>query len=175
MEYSKFSVCNIKTMQPVAIIENPCSQPWQEMTPQGTGRHCRHCSKMVTDFTTWSDDEILRYLSAHSNVCGRFRKEQVADDDTSNYLRSVARAHVPLLHKIAAAIALVFGLLQMSCTMGASSADSHHLTGDSVAVTPVQTFGEPTLPSDSVTKGKLIVADSPVINNRKHNIVHDKK
>jgi len=151
-------------MEPVAKINDPCSQPWQDMTPEGNGRHCAHCSKIVTDFTTWSDEAILQYLSANSGVCGRFRKEQVASDETSNYLRSIARARVPLLHKIAAIFVLVFGLLQMSCNPKVeSSANNSYVTGDSVAVVTTQTQGMPMVAADSATKGKINVSDSPAL------------
>lgn len=61
------------------IIPNPCHQSWDEMTPQGQGRHCAHCQKVVTDFTGWSDTALYEFISKNKDVkfCGRFRAEQV--------------------------------------------------------------------------------------------------
>jgi len=58
-------------------IPAPCHQSWQQMTPDGQGRHCLHCSKTVTDFSKMTNDEILAYLAGTSNVCGRFNEFQL--------------------------------------------------------------------------------------------------
>src|SRR5476651_1728103 len=58
-------------------IPNPCSQNWQDMTPDQNGRHCAHCCKTVTDFTRMSDQQIIDTLSAGGKICGRFAPEQV--------------------------------------------------------------------------------------------------
>jgi len=66
--------------KPIQIsIPNPCHQSWDEMTPQGQGRHCAHCQKVVTDFTGWSDTALYEFLIKNKDVkiCGRFRAEQV--------------------------------------------------------------------------------------------------
>jgi len=62
-------------------IPQPCHQSWQQMEDRGTGRHCTHCSKTVVDFTKMTSDEIIAYLSATGNVCGRFSQPQL---DTVN-------------------------------------------------------------------------------------------
>ena len=48
------------------------------MTSEAQGRFCHSCSKTVTDFSTMTDTEILKYLSnAPGNTCGRFAADQV--------------------------------------------------------------------------------------------------
>ena len=66
-------------MQPIQNISIPeaCHQQWQQMTPIDNGRHCQQCCKTVTDFTVMTNSEILNYLSAHKDVCGRFDKERL--------------------------------------------------------------------------------------------------
>jgi len=59
-------------------IPKPCHQSWQQMESRGTGRHCVHCSKTVVDFTKMTGNEIIAYLSASGNVCGRFSEPQLA-------------------------------------------------------------------------------------------------
>jgi len=66
--------------KPIQIsIPNPCHQSWDEMTPQGQGRHCAHCQKVVTDFTSWSDTALFDFFIKNKNkeVCGRFKHEQL--------------------------------------------------------------------------------------------------
>jgi hypothetical protein len=66
-------------MQPIQMITIPqaCHQKWNDMTPANQGRYCQQCSKTVTDFTVMTNTEILSYLSAHKEVCGRFDKERL--------------------------------------------------------------------------------------------------
>ncbi|WP_295716385.1 carboxypeptidase-like regulatory domain-containing protein [Mucilaginibacter sp.] len=58
-------------------IPKPCHESWQQMTHVEQGRHCAQCCKTVTDFTTMSNNEVIAYLSAKSNVCGRFNEQQL--------------------------------------------------------------------------------------------------
>ena len=49
------------------------------MTPQGAGRHCASCQKVVIDFTQKTDAEVLTILraAAGGGTCGRFRENQL--------------------------------------------------------------------------------------------------
>lgn len=62
-------------------IPEPCSEGWSNMTPEGQGRHCKSCDKVVVDFTSMSDSEIINLLkykkSKNERVCGHFRSTQV--------------------------------------------------------------------------------------------------
>jgi hypothetical protein len=49
-------------------IPNPCHENWELMTPQEQGRHCKVCNKVVTDFTTMSNEEIIRYLTIYKRI-----------------------------------------------------------------------------------------------------------
>ncbi|PJJ52826.1 carboxypeptidase-like protein [Hymenobacter chitinivorans DSM 11115] len=68
-------------MRPSAVslrISEPCAQPWALMTPQGAGRHCAACQKVVIDFTQKTDAEILAVLAATAGqACGRFGGSQL--------------------------------------------------------------------------------------------------
>jgi len=37
-------------------IPEPCSENWDKMTPQGGGRYCLSCDKVVTDFTNMTTE-----------------------------------------------------------------------------------------------------------------------
>lgn len=59
-------------------IPQPCTQSWDDMTPDGSGRHCDSCMKTVIDFTTWSDAELFNYFTPNrGTVCGRFLNTQL--------------------------------------------------------------------------------------------------
>ncbi len=58
-------------------ISAPCHQSWQQMNPNGQGRHCLQCSKTVVDFSKMTGDEIIGYLATKTNVCGRFGEHQL--------------------------------------------------------------------------------------------------
>lgn len=59
-------------------IPKPCTQDWNQMQGIDQNRYCLHCTKSVVDFSTKSEQEILKMLSNTSeNVCGRFSKEQL--------------------------------------------------------------------------------------------------
>lgn len=128
-------------MQNTIHIPSPCNEQWDEMTPEGNGRHCATCSKTVTDFTNWETADILAYIQqGMGNVCGRFRKSQLADDaDPAVLANNISMARLPFWSKIAAIILVVLAINLSAC-----SSDEAHTTGelalgrDSVA-TVVQT------------------------------------
>lgn len=65
-------------MQPIVkiTIPQPCHQQWDSMTQATNGRFCTSCSKTVVDFTTMTDQQVIAYLSATNNVCGRISTPQ---------------------------------------------------------------------------------------------------
>jgi hypothetical protein len=60
-------------------LPQPCHEQWEDMTPEGRGRHCAACRKTVIDFTVMTDSEIAAiFLAAGSNLpCGRFLETQL--------------------------------------------------------------------------------------------------
>ena len=40
-------------------ISSPCTENWEQMQPEGKGRHCRVCSRTVVDFSLMTDREII--------------------------------------------------------------------------------------------------------------------
>ncbi len=69
----------MKKQLPIQIdIPRPCSQDWDEMTPQGQGRHCDSCNKTVIDFSSWSDTELFSFFNKNTApVCGRYLESQL--------------------------------------------------------------------------------------------------
>lgn len=60
-------------------IAEPCSQDWSGMTAGEKGRFCNACEKVVVDFTTMSDSEVLNFFKEKTNekTCGRFYRNQI--------------------------------------------------------------------------------------------------
>lgn len=55
-------------------IPEPCHENWDKMIPEGDGRHCLSCSKVVVDFTQMSLPEIHNYFHMYRDrdICGTF-------------------------------------------------------------------------------------------------------
>ena len=115
-------------MIPIIRIPKPCHEDWNAMTPNEQGRHCDSCCKTVVDFTTWSNEDILRYLTKHSaaKVCGRFTKAQAMggmpalDISAEAVVQQVARAQMGWLHKVAAIV-----VLGLSVTFATGCGEEH--------------------------------------------------
>lgn len=60
-------------------VPEPCHESWDAMTPSGCGRFCGSCQKVVVDFTTMTDGQILEvFKKAGSNTpCGHFLETQL--------------------------------------------------------------------------------------------------
>jgi len=63
-------------------VPKPCSEKWENFKPAGNGAYCGSCSKVVVDFTTMSDAEVMAFFrKPHSKTCGRFKLEQLKTYD----------------------------------------------------------------------------------------------
>ena len=41
-------------------IPEPCHEQWDKMSPAQQGRFCQQCSKTVVDFSTMTDQQVLK-------------------------------------------------------------------------------------------------------------------
>lgn len=67
-------------MKTTTTLTYPCTleQNTDNFTRVSSGQHCSQCDKVVTDFTSFSDQELLLFLQANvGKGCGIFRPEQV--------------------------------------------------------------------------------------------------
>lgn len=85
-------------MQSVQIhIPKPCHENWNNMTPDGQGRFCSSCQKVVVDFSVMSDKELLNHLSklAGQYTCGHFSVHQLNTEiKTAGSKRRISWAYV---------------------------------------------------------------------------------
>lgn len=54
-------------------LPNPCSEPWEGMTPAGCNRHCASCDKIIHDLSALTIDEAEALLEGSEEVCVRAR------------------------------------------------------------------------------------------------------
>lgn len=66
-----------KTMQ--ISVPEPCHENWDAMTPTSCGRFCGSCQKVVVDFTTMTDAQILDVFkkAGDATPCGHFLETQL--------------------------------------------------------------------------------------------------
>ncbi len=60
-------------------IHEPCSEDWDGMTPNEKGRFCNNCQKTVFDFTTATDNDIIKHIEKMKGnmFCGQFEEGQL--------------------------------------------------------------------------------------------------
>jgi hypothetical protein len=58
-------------------IPEPCQEDWQKMTQTEKGKFCGVCTKEVIDFTSKTDEDLVKILAVSKNTCGRFKKTQL--------------------------------------------------------------------------------------------------
>ncbi|TYB79698.1 carboxypeptidase-like regulatory domain-containing protein [Bizionia myxarmorum] len=58
-------------------IPEPCHENWNNMSPNEKGRFCKACDKIVHDFTTKTNEQIVKTIMDHGQVCGRFKTNQL--------------------------------------------------------------------------------------------------
>jgi hypothetical protein len=59
-------------------IPQPCHERWESLTTTTIGAFCSSCNKVVVDFTTMSDAEIVDFIMNNpAHACGRFRSDQL--------------------------------------------------------------------------------------------------
>lgn len=95
-------------------VPRPCHEDWNAMIPSDRGRFCNACTTQVVDFTNMSSDEIRDYLSKNTNVCGRFKNEQL-DSVIIQIPKSVIFSQVHFHKMFMLALLISMGTSLFSC------------------------------------------------------------
>ena len=97
-------------------IAEPCHEKWGDMSPGEKGMFCHSCKKVVTDFSTWSDEEVFAHLrdNGFQASCGRFRKDQL-NRPLLGIDPAVLHMDIPIWKKFIAALFICFSGLLISC------------------------------------------------------------
>ncbi len=104
--------------QSIAVrIPTPCHEDWKAMTPAEQGRFCNACSKVVVDFTTMDNNEIIAYFgnATSSGTCGRFNHYQLDRPLEKYEMQYPAKGQWDWFKKVAAIVITGCSLLLASC------------------------------------------------------------
>lgn len=58
-------------------VPEPCHEDWNKMTNTDKGKFCNACTKEVFDFTTYSDEQLIKKINNQDDLCGRFTSKQL--------------------------------------------------------------------------------------------------
>lgn len=80
-------------------VKEPCSENFDHFTETPEGGFCGFCQKEVIDFTTRSDEALIRYFEHRSGqTCGRFLKSQLKENQTPQDMNiNFLSKHIALL------------------------------------------------------------------------------
>lgn len=153
-------------------VPKPCHEDWNLMIPSDRGRFCNACTTQVVDFTNMSSDEIRDYLSKNTNVCGRFKNEQL-DSVIIQIPKSVVFSQVHFHKMFMLALLISMGTSLFSC----QNSDGTKQKIENVEVVeeePRMTLGIILPPKDSIynkveSKQKKNKENKGVISNNKEN------
>ncbi len=92
-------------------VKEPCKEKFSNFSKTEKGGFCQSCEKEVIDFTNFSDNELINYLS-HGNkkTCGMFKASQLKTYETN----SLQTMNNSMLHKGIAMMS--FSLLALCAT-----------------------------------------------------------
>jgi hypothetical protein len=113
------------------LIENPCHENWDAMSPNEKGSFCLSCQKNVIDFTKKSLTEIKDFftgLASSEKVCGRFETKQLDALNFEDFFRQF-KGWI-LLKKIALVFFFVFGLSLFGSAQHAPKEREIHMLGE---------------------------------------------
>lgn len=130
-------------------IPTPCSEDWAKMTPIDQGRHCVVCQKKVTDFSEFTDQQVVAFYGKPENgkACGRFRDGQL-DSLNENLTQPIAQNQHNFLRPI-----LATALLTAACSTEGSIVKTDSQKSMEQLVEPHKTTIEPD--STHFTIGKI--------------------
>lgn len=92
------------------VIDNPCHENWDAMTPNEKGAFCLSCQKNVIDFSTRTIEEIKSFftdLPKNESVCGRFNSEQLDKINFESFFKQFKKWNY--FRKVAVITFFVFG------------------------------------------------------------------
>jgi hypothetical protein len=91
-------------------IDKPCTQQWENMTPDKTDRFCNSCKKNVVDFTQYSDFDLIQFLKNNygKNICGRIETARI-NTLTISIDKSIFYTNATPFQHLFAAFILTFG------------------------------------------------------------------
>tara|TARA_R110002051_G_scaffold66515_12_gene120515 strand:- start:3371 stop:4102 length:732 start_codon:yes stop_codon:yes gene_type:complete len=73
-------------------VKNPCNENFTNFSKTNNGGFCMSCEKEVIDFTKFSDEELLGFLSStNKKTCGKFKTSQLKSYE-SNFIDTMNKS-----------------------------------------------------------------------------------
>lgn len=122
------------------VIDNPCHENWDAMTPNEKGAFCLSCQKTVIDFSVKTVNEIKTFfteLPKTESVCGRFQEEQLEEISFEHFFQQFRGWK--FFQKAAVVTFFIFGFSLFGCAQ--SNINDHHpvMKGEVAVVMPPDT------------------------------------
>ena len=119
------------------IINEPCHENWDAMTPNTQGAFCKVCAKDVVDFSNKSLNQIKSFFSEErtEKVCARFKEEQLQELSVEDFVSKFQYWNIA--KKFAAIFFIAFGLTIFSSQNG--MAQGKPMVNGGVSYTPDKT------------------------------------
>lgn len=92
------------------IIDNPCHENWDAMSPNERGAFCSACQKTVIDFSQKTINEIKNFfmeLPQTEKVCGRFEEDQLNEINFESFFNQFRKWNY--FRKAAVIMFFIFG------------------------------------------------------------------
>jgi len=139
------------------VIDNPCHENWDAMTPNEKGAFCLACQKTVIDFSKKTVDEIKNFfveLPQTETVCGRFDETQLDEINFETFFKQFTKWNY--FRKAAVIMFFIFGFSLFSNAQNNNTNRHMALKGEVAIIVPQDT---------SKTKVKDLVKITPPKDN----------
>lgn len=132
------------------VIDTPCHENWDAMSPNEKGAFCLSCQKTVIDFSIKTVEEIKNFfvkLPETESVCGRFKEEQLDEISFEHFFNQFRGWK--FFQKAAVIAFFIFGFSLFGCAQSHHNDRNYTLKGE-VAVMPQDTAKPKVVKKDSV-------------------------
>lgn len=126
-------------------IPEPCSEDWDKMALVEQGRFCQRCSNIIRDFSTFTDKELVEFISKSTEkVCGRFEDIQL-----NRVIAIPESSHNPIFQKLLLTTALATGI---AGTTNSKASTSNHPTRNNTVVDANKNTGAEKQTTGNITR-----------------------
>ena len=123
------------------VIDNPCHENWDAMSPNEKGAFCLSCQKTVIDFSIKTVEEIKNFfveLPQTESVCGRFKEEQLEEISFEHFFKKFLGWKY--FQKAALISFFVFGFSLFGCGQVSQHPERLMMKGEVAYIAPKDTI-----------------------------------
>jgi hypothetical protein len=133
------------------VIDNPCHENWDAMTPNEKGAFCLSCQKTVIDFSVKTVEEIRNFfveLPKTESVCGRFNEEQLEEISFEHFFTQFKKWKY--FHKAAVIAFFIFGFSLFGNAQVNHNPERMMLKGEVAYIAPKDTIKKKPIVKDPI-------------------------